>query len=292
MSAHRRRRIDRDTAELLLREAAAGRRTGKDALLDVLVAASAHSPGNTGDRILPGEQDAVDVFRAARLGNVAEPPKKSAIQVAVASVLTWKALAAAGITASAVGGAAIMGGVQEPIPTPNEARPLTRAPASAIGNPHPTTGPSNGQDSRPAADGSIPGDIPGTSEQSSQSATPSANASANASAKTASGRASSAVPPSVIGLCRAYEAQARSSSDRLRNPAFASLVQAAGGEQRITTYCRNLLGGSGAADRAASNDSPTSPPTTLQPSTTGDSQIDPEAKRPKPVGKPDTPAGG
>jgi hypothetical protein len=287
MSAHRRRRIDRDTAELLLREAAAGRRTGKDALLDVLVAASAHSPGNTSDRILPGEQDAVDVFRAARLGNVAEPPKKSAIKVAVASVLTWKALAAAGITASAVGGAAIMSGVQEPIPTPNEARPLTRAPASAIGNPHPTTGPSGAQDSRSAADGSIPGDIPGTSEQSSQSATPSANA----SAKTASGRASSAAPPSVVGLCRAYEAQARSSSDRLRNPAFANLIQAAGGKQNVTTYCRNLLGASGAADRATSNDSPTSPPTTLQPPT-GDSQIDPDAKRPKPVGKPDTPAGG
>lgn len=287
MSAHRRRRIDRDTAELLLREAADGRHTGKDPLLDLLVAVSVQAPPDTDDRVPPGEQDAVDVFLAARANHAVEPHKKSAIKVAVASVLTWKALAAAGITASAIGGAAIMGGDQQPDWMPHESRPLTRTPASTMGSPAPMTRPGRTQDA--TSDGSTPGVVPGPSESSTQSAYPSANASASTSAN----RSSSAAPSSShVGLCRAYEAQGGSSGDRQRNPAFADLVQVAGGEDNVAAYCQNLLSAKAGPAPKASSNTATSPTTTQEPPTIGDSQSDPGTGQPKRPEKAELPSGG
>jgi hypothetical protein len=282
MSTHRRRRIDRDTAELLLSEAAAGRRTGRDPLVDVLIAASTRATDDLPGGTIAGEQAAVDAFRAARLSGVATPTKKSAIKVAVASLLTWKALAAAGITASAIGGAAFMGGVENPIPTPSESRPLTHGPASASGDRGLTTSAKGPQESVAAPNGSAAG----TPQASAQSAAPSPGP----SGRTSAGRSSSAAQSSYVGLCRAYEAQSGSNHERLQNPAFARLIRAAGEKEKVDAFCASLLGAH-PSSRENPNGSSTTPSSGVEPPTV-DSQNDSGAPQPELGGKPDTPAGG
>ena len=99
MSAHRRRRIDRDTAEQLLRGAPAGSRAGSEPLVELFAAAAAPA----GAAELGGEQAAMAAFRAARPYAVQQTGRRSMLKTTVAKMLTVKAVAAA-IAVGAVGG--------------------------------------------------------------------------------------------------------------------------------------------------------------------------------------------
>lgn len=98
MSNHRSRRIDRRTAEQLLRgEAAVG---GHDRLNDLLAAAAAPAR----DRELAGEQAAVLAFRDARLAPAPQRRRPWMLKIALANLLSVKIAA---VTAAAAGGIAL-----------------------------------------------------------------------------------------------------------------------------------------------------------------------------------------
>lgn len=102
MSSHRTRRIDRGTAEQLLRGAPANL---DGPLVDLLAAAAA--PAHASE--LAGEQTALAAYRQARLTPAAEPRRPSMIQTALAKLLTVK-VAAATIGITALGGVALASG--------------------------------------------------------------------------------------------------------------------------------------------------------------------------------------
>lgn len=67
--------------------------------------------------------------------------------------------------------------------------------------------------------------------------------------------------PSLIGLCTAYLAGAGESRETvLKNPAFAALITAAGGQDKVDAYCDGL--GVKAPGSANATDHPTGPSTT------------------------------
>ncbi len=115
--------------------------------------------------------------------------------------------------------------------------------------------------------------------QSSRHAAPSASSSAP-SASSSSARAtapaarvgshSSATPsPSLQGLCHAYVAGVGSNPGKaLENPAFTALITAAGGKDKVSSYCTTLLAsspsgnsGNSAAHPGKSASHPTGKPT-------------------------------
>jgi len=65
---------------------------------------------------------------------------------------------------------------------------------------------------------------------------------AGASGGVATTNASASPEPSLIGLCHAYAASAAANSTGLDNPAFATLVVAAGGADQVSAFCAVLLG--------------------------------------------------
>lgn len=108
MSANRPRRIDRRTAELLLRGTPVDRRgDGTDAVADLLAAAAA--PVREGE--LAGQPAALAAFRSARLGPVPQPRRRSVIKSALAmsvaskiAALAVALVASGGVIATAVTG--------------------------------------------------------------------------------------------------------------------------------------------------------------------------------------------
>jgi hypothetical protein len=245
MSAHRRRQIDRDTAERLLRGAVqGGQRSGKDPVVDVLAAIAVPTHTVSAKHVLAGEEQAVTAFREARVGHALAAPKKSIAKVAVASLLTWKALAAAGITASAIGGAAIVGGAEpgSAPPPASDAPTASRSPSNTSANAHMKT--RAAETPSPAA--GAPDSVPGTPLPSGNTAgapvpTSQADSPAVAASRAATSATSPSAPspsPSLEGLCRAYRAQG---GGVLQNPAFDTLVEAAG-EGKVADYCAGVLG--------------------------------------------------
>lgn len=102
MSRHR-HRIDRDTAERLLSGAAVHPGHHHDRLARLIAAAGA--PPDSGET--PGDQAAMDAFRAARLDLAHSPRRPSVIETALAKLLTLKIAAAAVVAATATGGVAL-----------------------------------------------------------------------------------------------------------------------------------------------------------------------------------------
>jgi hypothetical protein len=101
MSTHRSRRIDRRTAEQLLRNAP-GRLpvAGRDRLSDLLAAAGAPAR----DQELAGEQAAMAAFRDARLATAPQRWRPRMLKAALANLLAVKI---AGVTVLAAGGIAL-----------------------------------------------------------------------------------------------------------------------------------------------------------------------------------------
>jgi len=89
-----------------------------------------------------------------------------------------------------------------------------------------------------SATGHLPAELGGH-----PAATSSASSSASASASARAGHYLAVTPsPAVRGLCHAYSAGAGSNPGKsLDNPSFGALISAAGGRDKVTSYCTTLL---------------------------------------------------
>lgn len=259
MSAHRSRRIDRRTAEHLLRgEPVRAQAAGSDAVRDLLAAASA--PARTGE--LAREQAALAAFRAAHLTSVPQPRRGSMlIKTALAKLLTVK-IAATAVTAVAAGGIAVAAATGN-LPTQHgdgrTGPPTSTVSATTDQATHTSQAGSNGASD--AADTNATGNH----------ATDKSNGDKANGDKNAGG---SGVPsPSLVGLCQAYTARAAAEQGKaLENPAFTVLVTTAGGKDKVPAYCADLLGTQPGQSSAAH---PTGKPTTHS---TGPGQAHPTGK--------------
>jgi hypothetical protein len=248
MSNQRTRRIDRVTAEQLLRgvpvDASDGVRGGgvERRLAGVLAAAAA--PVRVGE--LAGEEAAVAAFREARLGPAVESRRQSMIQSALAKLLTVK-VAALTIGFTALGGVALAAGTGT-LPTP-----LDKGPSA-----HPTSSPSAG--SREGAGG-----------PESPRPSPSLKGKGAGSKGTPS--------PSMVGLCRAYAAKPVGARGKaLESPAFTALVTAAGGKQNVAAFCKVVL----AAKASGAPESPAAVRPTEKPKSSG-APVEPGGKASRPA---------
>ncbi|GAA4595902.1 hypothetical protein GCM10023194_66620 [Planotetraspora phitsanulokensis] len=202
MSTHRSPRIDRLTAERLLR----GETAGPDQLAELLAAAAAPR----GE--LSGEEAAVAAFREAHLVPALQQRKQSMIKTALLKFVTLK-VAAAALSATAVGGVALATGTGH-LP-------------ESLGGPVPSARPTATHDIGKAH---VAGDDPTNvfpSPSPSLSRSPSASRSPS---------------PSLVGLCRAYQAGAGDNPGKaLENPAFTHLITVAGGRDKVAAYCADRL---------------------------------------------------
>ncbi|MFF1412355.1 hypothetical protein ACFVX6_21725 [Streptomyces sp. NPDC058289] len=262
MSTHRSRRIDRATAEQLLAGArsrasstqgasdmpelteSSGALGGHEALAGLLAAAAAPAGKNE----LSGEQDALAMFRAARLAPAADP--------SAAPSATRAATPAAG---SAAGSAAAA-----PAPTPRK-RPL-RTPAALLGAKVAAAAlaAALGGVAVAAGTGSLPTALGGAPERERPAASPTPGTRvADAPSPGASGRSSPAVPADLAELCRAFtRTPGRRPEEVLAEQRFAPLVAAAGGRSAVPGYCAPVRdGGPEPTDSAPAAAAPTAPPT-------------------------------
>ncbi|MBT2449650.1 hypothetical protein J7F03_21710 [Streptomyces sp. ISL-43] len=215
MSTHRSRRIDRATAERLLAGARSDTANGHEALAGLLAAAAAPAV----DSELSGEQEAMAMFRAARLDPV---PVPATVPVRVPtsrrrSMLTPAMLLGAKVAATAL--AATLGGVAVAAGTGHLPVVLGGTPERTRPAPSATAGTGTGtQDS-----GEVP---PG-----------------------ALLRAPEAVPADLAELCRAFahahaaRAGGSDPDDVLSEHRFAALVTAAGSRSEVPGYCAPVLNG-------------------------------------------------
>lgn len=246
MSNQRTRRIDRVTAEQLLRgvpvDAPGVRGGGVGRLAGVLAAAAA--PVRVGE--LAGEEAAVVAFREARLGPAVESRRQSMIQSALAKLLTVK-VAALTIGFTALGGVALAAGTGT-LPTP-----LDRGPSA-----HPTSSPSAGSQE-------------GAGGPESPRPSPSLKGKGAGSKGTPS--------PSMVGLCRAYAAKPVGARGKaLESPAFTALVTAAGGKQNVAAFCKVVL----AAKASGAPESPAAVRPTEKPKSSG-APVEPGGKASRPA---------
>lgn len=206
------RRIDRAAAERLLRGEPADPRHPDD-LLAVLLATAA-APAHAGE--LAGEEAAVAAFRQAR-PVAAECATLLRDEVPAAADQPWEAapvrrwtrhpvrLALVALTATTAGGAALAAG----------SIPWSQQPS----------------DQRPATASSSPSQAPGPGEGSGQG-----------QGQGQGGGGAATHHRSLVGLCRAYQAGAGTAPGKaLDNPAFGSLIEAAGGKDKVPAYCSDVL---------------------------------------------------
>jgi hypothetical protein len=233
MSTREPGRIDRRTAEHLLRQEPMGIRDGHPPLAALLTAATV--PGRPDE--LASEQTIAAAFRTAHLSPAPQPGRLSVIKTALLKLLTVKILAVAAATTAA-------GGVALAASTGALPNPLTQpAPAASTGlsAPHPTATRS-GEEHKPG------------------------DAEASKDAKDADG--SKAPSPSLVGLCHAYNAGNKTERGKaLDNPAFTALITTAGGKDKVELFCHALLtaptpaSSSAQAGEKADKDHPTGAPT-------------------------------
>lgn len=144
MNAHRPGRINRDTAERLLNGVVVDPQDGPDVLVSLLAATRAVARRDE----LVDETAAMDAFRAAHLGLIRQPRRRSMLETALAKLLTLKVAAAAVVTVAATGGVALAaanGALPNPLSSDgSKAKPS----AHATGEPSPNAGKSAAADAK------------------------------------------------------------------------------------------------------------------------------------------------
>ncbi|WP_052509649.1 hypothetical protein [Kitasatospora griseola] len=242
MSTNRSRRIDRTTAEQLLRGAtvdpvagqdpSAGQRPapGRPELAALLAAAAAAGPA--GDGPLPGEEGAMAAFRQARRQPApSQHRRRKMADTALARALSAKAMAVAlGVTA--VGGVAVAAGtgrLPEMLGGPAPAPPAVKAASASP----------SGTPDAPATDAASPS----RTAKPSTAATRPGGASGRPSdpASTQPGQ-----PPDLAALCRGFAARVSAGAkpkEAAADSALADLLRAAGTPERVTGYCAQLTRG-------------------------------------------------
>jgi hypothetical protein len=213
MSENRPWQMNREAAERLLRGDSAVPSDGHDALAGLLAAAAA--PAQAGE--LAGESAAMTAFWEGSRSAAPRQQRRPEFRTRLARFVTVKAAAAA-VALMAFGGAALAAGagalpVTLPPSGPPQHRPPTERtsrpaiPVAPLVSPHPVGSP------RPAP--------------------------------------SATTPPALAGLCRSYLARLQKAGFRdaagkahrvAKEPAYAALVSAAGGEKKIIAHCRIVLG--------------------------------------------------
>ncbi|MFJ9695795.1 hypothetical protein [Kitasatospora sp. NPDC101183] len=246
MSTNRSRRIDRDTAEHLLRGAVGGPSAGQgDSLTGpdgpgpvARVLAAAAAPATAGE--LAGEEAALAAFREARLASdpvvTAPVRRRSMATAALARAFSTKATAAVlgatalcGVAVAAGTGNLALGGGEPTEPahilTGTDGTPGTATsgftPGSATGTPSP------GATARPS----------GTPSAGPQAVGPSAVP--NPGTPSADGRGEE-VPAPLAALCRGFTDRTGKgeSPDRVVvEPQFRALIEAAGEAGKVAEYC-------------------------------------------------------
>jgi hypothetical protein len=205
--------LNRANAEAILTGTAAER----SELTQII--AAARGPATSDE--LAGEAAAMIRFQAARLDPAA------AHGVTVRRRMSDKVLAAkVGIAAALV---AATGGVALAAAAHTQTEPAHHAlPASAS-----VAAPSHDGTPTPRATRAAVPPPPPPSHAAAASAAPTAPG--------AGSHPSASPSPSLRGLCIAYLANEITGGKRMDNPAFGALVAAAGGKDKVTTYCLTLL---------------------------------------------------
>lgn len=200
---------------------------GTDGVAHVLSAAN--SPADETE--LGGEHAAVALFRAASATPAVTSRSPSMIKATVTKLGAAKLLAATAVAVAASGGLALAATTGT---LPNQS-----------GHPHPAVTPSSVGHHGAGGAGST-ADHPAIGADSS-----SATASAAATPS-----------PSLVGLCRAFQAGATSNpGEAVNNPAFTALVTAAGGVDGLDAYCTALVGAPGTHPTGAPSTHPAERPT-------------------------------
>jgi hypothetical protein len=267
MSTHRTHRVNRHTAERLLRGEPVEDQTGLDPLADLLAAAAA--PSHDGD--LAGEQAAVSAFRAAHPGPVTQPGRPSVLSTLLSKILTAK-IAAAAMTVAAVGGVAVAattgvlppahGGAPAGVPATSSQSPRTPAPQESPGTPGTTPETAKNDDAGNGHQASAP-----------------------------------APAPSLVGLCHAYLASTASNPGKaLDSPAFGALIKAAGGANNVRSYCDDMPAkheghpnGAGPVQRIDPDRRPSTAPEPAASDEAAEHAATPPTRRPSPAPQPPAP---
>jgi len=186
-------------------------------------------------RELDGEQGALHRFRAERFTSVTSQRRPALRKRTVAKALTG---AVAAIVAS--GGAALAAANHDvPSSVPTTAQALSKAPSPK----HSAAAPKMSEAPKPAALPSA-----GTRSASAKPSHPSSHATPS---------------PSLIGLCVAYQAGATDNPGKaLDSPAFAALVAAAKGKDKVPAYCTIQLASVPSHGSGAPSGHPNNRPTT------------------------------
>ncbi|SCG44706.1 hypothetical protein GA0070560_10487 [Micromonospora halophytica] len=196
-------------------------RTGASGDVDPLARLLSAAAGPTRPGELAGEDAAVAAFRAARAAGpaaVAPPRRRRGLTT---GVVAW----IAGVAATATAGVAFAAvTIDRPTGPERPPRPSAPAPTSADDTPDRTGTPTGGTSS--GGPSATPGPVPSTAAGSDRPGAP-------------GGPAGTA---QLTGLCRGYLAKPAAQREKaLRTPAYADLVDAAGGAERVDAYCQGLV---------------------------------------------------
>lgn len=205
--------LNRANAEAIL----AGTATERSELAQII--AAARGPATSDE--LAGEAAAMIRFQAARL----EPAAAHGVTVRKRmsdKLLAAKVGIAAALAAAATGGVALAAAAHTQTEPAHHALPASTSVAAPSHDGTPTP---------KATKAAVP---PPPSHAAAASAAPTAPGGAGS-------HPSASPSPSLRGLCIAYLANEITGGKRMNNPAFGALVTAAGGKDKITTYCLTLL---------------------------------------------------
>jgi hypothetical protein len=219
------RRIDRVAAERLLRGEPADPRHPDD-LLAVLLATAA-APAHAGE--LAGEEAAVAAFRRAR--------------PAVAGCVEWPGGEVSIVAAGPWEPAPVRRWIRHPVRLALVALTATTAGGVALAN------------------GSVPWSQQPADQRPSIGSPTSSQPAGPGSGQSQGGAGTVTPDPSFVGLCRAYKARTGDAPGKaLDNPAFTSLIKAAGGKDKVAAYCADVLAAE--AKRAKKSSTQSGQPTT------------------------------